>query len=367
MFLGERIRQAREARALTQEQLAAKIGVNKSAIAQAEGGMRMPSTAMIESIAMTTKLPLTYFDSEPHNEFPMSEILLRAHRKIKRRDVLDTVRFAEHIFTIWYFLACKSKPIPIALPNVTSTPKEAALEVKQKLGIPKDEPVEKLVHILERAGVCMLLLPPLEAREAFCVWVRAANRDIPVIAAMAGREDGDRYRLSIAHELGHLTMHRSFLRKSNQEVEEEAWAFAAEFLMPEIAMRNEIIAPFTLSSFARLKPRWGVSMAALVRRAHELRIITTRQYHYLFQQMGQAGMKAREPKNLDISVERPRLLKKLAEIHYGSPINFNKLSADTHLTAQELRAVMSEYRSTGPNEVPSAGRKIIEFPDRKRA
>jgi Zn-dependent peptidase ImmA (M78 family) len=70
------------------------------------------------------------------------------------------------------------------------------------------------------------------------------------------------------------------------EIEEEAFAFGAELLMPETAMKRVIHEPVTLTSLARLKPIWGVSIASLVVRAMNLKIITQRQYHYLFQQLG---------------------------------------------------------------------------------
>ena len=363
MFLGDRIRQAREIRGLTQEELARKLGRSKAMLAQAEAGFTLPSLSFIESIALATAFPLSFFDSEPHSEFPLAEILLRARRDLKRREALSTVRYAEHIFAVFLNLASKAKPIPVHLPSLQDSPAEAAKRAREAFGVQGDGPLGSLIHHIERAGVCFLLLPHLEGREAFCVWARLNDREVPVIAASASRQDGDRYRLSVAHELGHLVLHKSFLRKANAEVEEEAFAFAAELLMPESAMRREIIAPFTLTSFAKLKPRWGVSIAALVRRAHELRIITTRQYHYLFRQMSIAGIRNREPENLDVALERPRLLRKLAELAYGDPIDFNRFSSDTSVSPQELRAIIADYRERSHSHAePKAAGKVLSFP-----
>lgn len=367
MFLGERIRQAREIRGLTQEELASKLGRTKGTVAQAEGGFLLPNQPLIEAIAVATRFPLSFFDSEPHPEFPIAEILLRARRDIKRREVLDAVRFAEHVYAIYSILSDRVKPIAVTLPDRPGDPIEAARATRKALGIDGDGPIPDLMHRVERAGVCVLMLPPLNGREAFCVWMKKDGRDVPVIAAAVSAESGDRYRLSVAHELGHLVLHRSFLRKSNSEVEEEAFSFAAEFLMPESGMRRELVPPFNLMSFARLKPRWGVSIAALVRRAHELSIITTRQYKYLFQQIGAAGMKTREPKNLDVPVERPRLLRKLAELTYGDPIDYNRLSAETNISAQELRKLLSDYKGKGPSSSErEVSPKVIAFPSRQR-
>src|SRR4051794_37377568 len=90
----------------------------------------------------------------------------------------------------------------------------------------------------------VLVIPDVKCREAFSVWFK----DYPVLAPSAGRS-GDRGRMSIAHELGHLVLHAG---KSRFEVDDtEADDFAAEFLMPE-AMLQEIKTPVTISSLASL-------------------------------------------------------------------------------------------------------------------
>jgi len=69
-------------------------------------------------------------------------------------------------------------------------------------------------------------------------------------------------------------MHQT-IRDDLSEIERDANLFAAELLMPETAMRQEIVSPVTLPSLAAMKPRWRVSIQALIRRAYELEIITS--------------------------------------------------------------------------------------------
>jgi Zn-dependent peptidase ImmA (M78 family) len=164
----------------------------------------------------------------------------------------------------------------------------------------------------------------------------------------------------VAHELGHLAMHRSFLRKAHSEIEDEAFRFAAEWLMPESAMRSVIQDPVTLTSVANLKPIWGVSLASLVKRAFDLSLITQRQYHYLFHQLGNLGWKTREPPALDIPVERPRRYRKMVEIVYGKPIDFAALAADSHVTAQELRRILTDFEESSGVE-PGLKSNVLRF------
>jgi len=365
MFLGERIRQAREIRGLTQEELAEKLICSQALVAQVEAGFKLPTGDFIESVAEATEFPITFFNEPPHPEFGIAEILLRAQRTAKRREILGTVRYAEHVYAIYVALAARLKPIPVRIPEVVDSPKEAAKQVRKVLGLEPNSPIANLTHALERAGVRFIVVSPSHAHDAFCVWFRKDENETPLIAAVGGREDGDRYRLSVAHELGHLVMHRSFLRKSNKEVEDEAWAFAAELLMPEAAIRSELILPLTITALARLKPRWGVSVAALIRRAYDLNIVTKRQYHYLSHQMSALGYKTREPKNLDVPMEKPRLLRKMAEMVYGKPIDFDRFSADTKTLARELRMILKDYQEVGDDaSVPALEKKVIRFQPR---
>src|ERR1700693_1826607 len=95
------------------------------------------------------------------------------------------------------------------------------------------------------------------------------------------------------------------LPRVDPDQEKRAYTFAAELLMPEAAMRREITGPITLSSLAVLKPRWRVSIQALIRRAYDLHLIGDRQYRYLFEQLSAKGWRSKEPSNLDIPIEKP--------------------------------------------------------------
>jgi Zn-dependent peptidase ImmA (M78 family) len=133
--------------------------------------------------------------------------------------------------------------------------------------------------------------------------------------------------------------------------------------MPETAMRREITSPITLSSIAVLKPRWRVSVQALIRRAYDLHLASERQYRYLFEQLAIKGWRTKEPSNLDIPVEKPRGLRQMAELVYGRPIDYERMAADTHFSASFLRSAMVEYAEPAgveeKRETPSG--RLISF------
>lgn len=123
---------------------------------------------------------------------------------------------------------------------------------------------------------------------------------------------------------------------------------AAEFLLPESAMRDHLEPPITLASLARLKPRWGVSMQALIRRAYDLNVITERQYRYLFEQMTHRGWRNREPTNLDIGVEVPHMFRQMVGTLYGEPNNIPRYASDMHVTIQIANEIINAFGGSLP-------------------
>jgi Zn-dependent peptidase ImmA (M78 family) len=100
-----------------------------------------------------------------------------------------------------------------------------------------------------------------------------------------------RVRFTASHELGHHEMHRytlenvllsdkDVMKGSSDSIESEANAFAAEFLMPEEALRREFAArdPETLEPLdvVRVMRTYGLSYEATLYRLQNSRVITSR-------------------------------------------------------------------------------------------
>ena len=151
----------------------------------------------------------------------------------------------------------------------------------------------------------------LEKIDAFSAW---ADIDGPrPFLGLSKDCPGDRTRYSVSHELGHLVLHKGLYGRT-QNLEDEANEFAAEFLLPEHAMRRTLSNDLTLSQAIQLKKRWKVSIQAIVRRARTLNIISERRYRQLFTQLSASGWRKAEP--VEIPPERPRSFRKMAEMLY---------------------------------------------------
>jgi Zn-dependent peptidase ImmA (M78 family)/DNA-binding XRE family transcriptional regulator len=364
MINGQRISQVREANRWTQTELARRVHRSQSAIAQLEAGLIDGSESLINDIAVQTGFPPNFFLQETGPAFPYGSLLFRAHANTNSKDRLEAHAQAHYVFQLMIALLKQVHRIPVSLPRPVDTPEIAARVTRRFFGLNANEPIGNLLNILEHHGIMVLVIPDLKGRDAFSLWA-GDDRTIPVIAIAGGRP-GDRLRLTVAHELGHLIMHGQRETQPTR-AEDEANQFAAEFLMPEQAMRRELATPLTLTRLALLKPKWKVSIQAMIVRAKELEVISERQYRYLYEQLAIQGWRTKEPENLAVEPERPRSLRQLAEISYGNPINSAVLAKDVAMPEPLVRQIISQYRDKRSGEPDDAkiSKKVV--PMRRKA
>jgi Zn-dependent peptidase ImmA (M78 family) len=123
---------------------------------------------------------------------------------------------------------------------------------------------------------------------------------------------GDRERLTLCHEIGHVIMHHL---PTDADLEDEANRFAAEFLMPAAEIGPDLHS-MTLPKAAAMKSYWKVSMQALIMQAHRLGKIDDGQHQYLFRQLSAKGYRKCEPAPLP--PEEPDMFKDLLQFHRQS-------------------------------------------------
>jgi Zn-dependent peptidase ImmA (M78 family)/transcriptional regulator with XRE-family HTH domain len=350
MINGERVRQAREIAGLTQAELAKLADIDQSYISFLEKGQRDASEEVVHRIAMHTKFPLSFFKQESGPEFPLGSLLFRRRQSLTSRDRDRIRQVARLTFEIAGKMLRRFQQIELRLPRSNEEPRVAARLARAALGLSPDSPVSQLISKLEKNGVFVLAVPfHIDEHDAFSVWADTDPR-VPIII-LSSEKPGDRQRRTVAHELGHLVLHRA-TTGDVATIEDQADAFASEFLLPEEAMRREIPDPLTLSALAELKSRWGTSMQSIVMRAHELQMITTNQQKYLFQQMSMKGWRKKEP--VPIPSEKPRLLAQLAESIYGNPIDHAKFASDVGVPSRLIKTIIAAHATRSEVSTSSA-------------
>ncbi len=314
-MIGDRIRLARDFEGLTQTELAARLGIQQSTLAYLESGRHRPSPPIITALARVTDFPAPFFCDVPLDAFPQGSLAFRRRKQTSAAEVTRAYTVARLGWELTIRMLHRVKRWPIRVPIMNEEEPEAAAAVtRSALGASPDEPLGHLLGKIESLGVAVFEIDrDLHDLDGFSLWAGLPTPR-PVVVVNAATP-GDRQRWTLAHELGHLVLHGA-IRGRVDEVEADADAFAAELLLPESVMRNEFVAPVTLSHVAELKARWGVSMAGLIRRAHDLGIITDRRKKDLFIQLGKHGWRTAEP--VPIARERSQTLEQLSRAIYGA-------------------------------------------------
>lgn len=333
---GDRVRQARELNGLTQAALSEALCIDQTMIAHMERGTKQPGNELLDSLATELHLPQDFFRQGPPPEFPKGSLLFRSKAGIGKKTVAQVHAHSELVFELVLRLSTNASLIPVRLPTETD-PIEAARKIRKLLELPKG-PFPNLVRAIERLGVITVPLPNVQDCDAFAVWA-GPGRTHPVIGLVVAKAT-DRIRMSVAHELGHLVLHREFAG-GTQELEAEAYRFAAELLMPAHDIAEDFASQkLNLFRLAALKSKWLVSMQALARKARELNVVSDRQYRYLMKLMSVRGWRLEEPTFNTPPPELPRVIPKLTEVAFGTDHNLRKMASEFRLGPDFIAGIL---------------------------
>jgi Zn-dependent peptidase ImmA (M78 family)/DNA-binding XRE family transcriptional regulator len=308
---------ARESRGLTQKQLAEALKVEQYEISRMESGhFGTILDSKLEILSKLLSYPKNFFQ-EDFRSYPLWTNFYRKHKglpqkELKRIDTLMNI-YGERINRLMASVDVEYLELKDFLVEDFGSPEEVARIVRQYLRLPRGR-IENMTEIIERFGI--VIIPYNFINRKFSGASLYANTKIMFINEMPP----DRWRFTLAHELGHLVMHA--FPKPDTPVEEEADRFASEFLMPEADISQHLTF-LDLERLASLKLYWKTAMSSILKRANTLGKISDRQYRSFWEKLGKKGVtRLKEPKELEPNSEPPTLLKEIVEFHI-SDLNFS--------------------------------------------
>jgi Zn-dependent peptidase ImmA (M78 family)/transcriptional regulator with XRE-family HTH domain len=304
---------AREARRMTQGELAKRLPCSQGKVSKIESGLLPVTDELLRSLSISLNFPEAFFlQQERRLGVGASEYFHRKKSALGVR-LLDGIHADLELFRLHLAKLVKAveieqlKKLPrLDLDDFDGDPTEAARALRATWLLPRG-PISNLTMAVEEAGGMIV------RREFGTSLVDGISRTVPGLPPMFFLNTAlppDRYRFTLAHELAHVVMHDV----PHPEIEREADRFAAELLMPAADI-SPSLKGITLQRLATLKQVWKVSMGALLKRAHDLGRVTERQYRHLWMQMGKFGYRTREPIELDPPQEVPMLLQEVIDYH----------------------------------------------------
>ena len=343
---------ARESRELVQSDLSAATNIPQTLISRFEAGITPPTDEQIARIAEVLRYPadLFYqddrifgFNASVFFHRKRADMPAKALRRIHA--VLNLTRMRVNRLMLAASVSPAIELIRMSIEEFGS-PEDVARQVRALLHLPMG-PVNNLTAAVEDAGVIIATHKFGSSRtDAVSEWI--PGHQPTILMNVDESIGGDRYRWTLAHELGHLIMHKF----PSETMEEEANRFAAEFLMPEAEIKHHL-RNVRLPNLALLKSIWKVSMGALLERAKQLRTITATQYRYMRINFGKLHYNVREPAELDIPVEKPTLLNELVSAH------IKELRFDVEDLAELLKMIPEECAEQYAPEFSRSGLRLL--------
>lgn len=309
------LRIARQRLGFTQKLAAEQLGVVQPVLSRIENGVSDPDSAFLTRASLVYSIPQSFFQiRDPVYGPPVSvHTMLRGKSDVTGRDVdMITAELNIRLMHLRKFLEAVDfearNDLPVLDVEQYGTPEKIASTVRAHWGVPSGA-VKNLTEFTERAGI-VVGWSKFGGASVSGVTFRAPGK--PPIVLLNEMHPADRMRFTLAHELGHLVMHRF----PTADMETEANEFAAALLMPASDIRQAFQGrKVTLELLAALKPEWKVAMQALLMRASSLGFLTRNQARYLWQQISSRGWRLREPPELDFPYEKPRVLALIIKSH----------------------------------------------------
>ncbi|MFF3926070.1 XRE family transcriptional regulator [Paenibacillus lactis] len=318
-FNPKRLREARLVRGMTISDLAEKIGISKQAISQFELGEHSPKQETVMMLINTLKFPKSFFYRE-FNEQYVGNTFFRANATATKKS--KEVQFQKTLLAgyIYEYLSEYIEFPDLNLPDTSyclnsewdnDAIEHLAEQVRNHWGL-GDKPIANIVHLLERNGLIVFSVDTdSEKVDAFC----QHRKGRPFIFLGNDKQSAFRRQFDGAHELGHILMHKEIdnqdvlSRTEFKNMEIQANRFASALLMPAEAFAKTVTST-TLLHFVDLKKYWNVSIAAMLYRCLDLKLIDESKYTSLVKQMSMKKMRTKEPLDDVIPLQEPVVLRK---------------------------------------------------------
>src|SRR5699024_2296487 len=323
IFNGKRLKEARLYNKLTITKLAETLNITKQMVSKYERGRSEPSFEKSLQLIKVLGYPREFFYTTDkfliENEGTFFRSRLTATQKSKYpasialrysvivRDFLEQyIDFPD----LWHREVYE---------DVTDIEKVAS-SIRNAMNLGTG-PIHDVIEMAELMGFTVINMNYQEDKvDAFSSMNRINGKDYFIVTT---GNSGSFYRqqFSIAHEIGHWALHQNInpqeLDKDEYKlIEEEANKLASTILLAKESFGEELKSKIVdeIDTYYNLKRKWNVSMAAMIKRAGDLKIISVEQQAKLYKQMHYRNWRNPEPFDLDTKITVPVAFKQSLEL-----------------------------------------------------
>lgn len=373
--IGARVRTLRLASGFDQSELAARAGEHQGLISRIENGRTTLSDDLIDTLAIALDCRPDFL-TRPADTLPATRPWLRAYADAPKRDVDQQLADCDVAADVIERLGLRTLPdtVPVFDGDLEDDQaiEDFALEVRQAALIDGGAVVGNAIRAAERLG-CVVL--PMRGELGRHLGLSTYANLNPMICASRPSDDpthripGDRQRFTVAHELGHIALHRELPPPRDateaRRIEKQAHRFAGAFLIPGDALLDEIDGlggRITLKTLSDVKARWGIAIKALVVRCRQLDLVNDDKARSLYKQISARGWNKGEPVHVghEQAVWMTKAISKAVGAVSADPLN---AAADA---AGIGRSHLERWTTWAPIEDDGPDADVIGFPEPSR-
>ena len=356
MFNGDILKQLRLLYGMTRKELAAKLDITEQAVWQFEKNEISPKTSVRLKMTNLFGVRSDYFSQVSSNSnFDMTSVAFRNEAESTRKatDIQEAYLNALDSLTVFLesMVMIPNQKI-IDLVNILSQKEpdknnleELALFTKEFLGISDDN--SDLLYQLEKSGIYIFERKMANNEDAYSIW---SNTNRPFIILGTGKT-AVRRNFDLAHELGHLLLHRNIdfstlSRDEFLEKESEANNFASYLLLPRENFIQDMASLVgkrvsNPDNYIDLKRKYTVSIQALEYRAFKLGLVSPSQHGYFYRLINKNNYKTFEKLDDEIIVKRPSKVRSMLNTILLNVLTLESLSSALKVDSRFLAHLLS--------------------------
>ncbi len=303
-MIGERLRQLRLARGLTQDALIEMIGeiITKQALSKYENEKMKPSATILREIASALGVKTAQIFSEPEYRFKFvafrkgSTVRKREQERIQyyvRESLLNRIKLQELApVTQDYYI-----PVHKLKVSTLDEIEDATNKLRNDWHIGLD-PIRNVREVLEDHNIFTIDFETQKKADGGSVIAYDEDNNVKAVAVGSRRNiSGERQRFNFSHELGHLVLNIP----DSVDEEKAANRFAGAFLTPKKTLIDKIgnkRIEINIEELKLLKEKFGTSIQSLLYRLKDLGIISQSYYTQWCKYINMHGWKRHEPNEL---------------------------------------------------------------------
>lgn len=282
---------------LSMDELAQKAGgiVTKQAIGKYEKCLMRPSDEVMLRLCLAMGISPDYFSRSARFDLSQLQFRKRSRLPVKKEEALKhrALDFFERYQELEDLLGWNvsfENPLLDPVVRTKTDIEQAALELREKwqLGL---APIVNILELLEEKGIKVFEIGDIEDFDGMSA--RVGETYVMVIK----RESSlDRVRFTAAHELAHILL--TFAPDIPGDKELLCHYFAGAFLLPAEVLKRELRGKrrkITFWELKKIKETYGISIQAIMYRAHALGLVSDRQFSNFKNTLNQKGWKKIEP------------------------------------------------------------------------